>query len=48
LEALYRDLVFKGRSAQETSALLSVISEELEGVRGRAQASKQQNGTNFL
>jgi hypothetical protein len=48
LEAIYRGLVFEGRSAQETSALLSVISEGLEGVRGRAQASKQQNGTNFL
>ena len=48
LEALYRGLVVEGRSAQEISARLSVISEELEGVRGRAQASRQQSGTNFL
>jgi hypothetical protein len=48
LEALYKGLVFEGRSVREISALLSVISSEMKNVRDRAQAFKQQNGMNFL
>jgi hypothetical protein len=48
LEALYRGLVFEGRSTREISVLLTAISEGVESSRSRAQASKQQNGTNFL